>query len=194
MIVVGGVPGAGKSTAIRRHVGTPGVVVADPDRLRPRLRRRWLVHLVHQVQVWGAVLLGPRVVGVLLIQDTATRRGRREALLRLARRRGWQVHLILVEVSRSAALAGQASRGRLAPAAAFERHWARWQRLRADLADVAVLPRVVGRDEVAGVVDALVARAAPATREERPHGPGSAGPRPRNEGTVLGRAEQQQPA
>lgn len=157
MIVVGGVPGAGKSTAILRHAGTPGVVVLDPDRLRPRLRRRWLVHLVHQVQVWGALLLGPRLVGVLLVQDTATRRGRREALLRLARLRGWQVHLVLVEVARSDALAGQASRGRMAPAVAFERHWARWQRLRADLADVAVSPRVVGRDDVAGVVDALVA-------------------------------------
>lgn len=156
MIVVGGVPGAGKSTAIRRYVGASGVRVLDPDRFRPRLRRRALVHLVHQVLVWSAVLLGPRAVGTLLIQDTATRRRRREALLRLARWRGWDVRLVLVEVSRADALAGQAVRGRMTPEASFERHWSRWLRLRADLDDVSVAPLVVTREDVAAVIDRLV--------------------------------------
>ncbi|MGB8022322.1 MAG: AAA family ATPase [Candidatus Nanopelagicales bacterium] len=156
MIVVGGVPGAGKSTAILRYAGTSGVWVLDPDRFRPRLRRRWLVHLVHQALLWSATLLGPRV-GTLLVQDTSTRRRRREALLRMARWRGWDVHLVLVEVSRDDALAGQAVRGRLTPAPSFERHWNRWLRLRADLADVAVPPEVANRRDVAAVVDRLVA-------------------------------------
>lgn len=158
MILVGGVPGAGKSTAILRHVGTPGVRVLDPDRLRGRLPWRALVHLVHQALVWGAVLLGPRVSGVLLVQDTATRRRRREALLRLALWRGWDVHLVLVDVSRAEAVTGQVERGRPAPAGAFERHWGRWEGLRRNLDQVGVPPLVVGRADVAAVVDALVPR------------------------------------
>lgn len=155
MIVVGGVPGAGKSTAILRYAGTAGVRVLDPDRLRPVLRRRALVHLVHQGLVWSSVLLGPRLVGTLLIQDTATRRRRREALLRLARWRGWDVHVVLVDVSRADALTGQAERGRVTPTNAFDRHWDRWLRLRADLDEVSVAPLVVTRREVSTVIDQL---------------------------------------
>lgn len=162
MVVVGGVPGAGKSTAVMRHLGALGVRVLDPDLLRGRLPRRWMVHTLHQLLVWGSVLIGPRVMGTLLIQDTATRRGRREALLRLARRRGWRVHLVLVDVSRADALAGQAARGRVVGAASFDRHWQRWTGMRADLSRAcAVPPIVVTRRDVAQVVDALVGGGSP---------------------------------
>jgi predicted kinase len=157
MIVVGGVPGAGKSTAVMRHLGERGVRVLDPDLLRGRVPHRWMVHTLHQVLVWGSVLLGPGLMGTLLIQDTATRRGRREALLRLGRRRGWRVHLVLVDVSRADALAGQVQRGRVVAAKSFERHWQRWTWMRADLERACVVPpTVVTRRDVADVVDALV--------------------------------------
>lgn len=154
--MVGGVPGAGKSTALLPYVGAPRVRVVDPDRLRPLLRWRPLVHAVHQVLVWGAVLLGPGAIGTLLVQDTATRRRRREALLRLARVRGWVVHLVLVDVSRAAALSGQAHRGRFAPPRAFDRHWHRWTGLRAGLDQPSVPPHVVPQGEAAAVIADLV--------------------------------------
>lgn len=157
MIVVGGVPGAGKSTAMRPHVGRRGVVVLDPDQIRARVRMRWLVHLVHQVLVWAAVLAGPRRTPVLLIQDTATRPRRREALLRAARWRGWDVRLVLVQVARSEALEGQRQRGRISPSGAFARHWHRWQDLLDDLDGVSVAPQLIGRDEVGPLVADLVA-------------------------------------
>jgi AAA domain len=162
MIVVGGVPGAGKSTAVMRHLGVPGVRVLDPDLLRGRVPRRWMVHTLHQALVWGSVLLGPGLMGTLLIQDTATRRGRREALLRLGRRRGWAVHLVLVDVSRADALAGQEQRGRVVAAKSFERHWQRWTWMRADLDRAcAVPPVVVTRRDVVHVLDTLVSSGVP---------------------------------
>lgn len=156
-VVVGGVPGAGKSTALRAYIGAPGVHVVDPDRIRAVLSWRPLVHAVHQLLVWGGLLLGPSVVGTLMIQDTATRRRRREAMLRFALWRGWVVHLVLVDVSRDDALAGQARRGRISPPRAFDRHWQRWTGLRSDLDGIAVPARVVTRAEVADVLAGLVA-------------------------------------
>lgn len=155
-VVVGGVPGAGKSTALLPYRHVRGVHVIDPDQLRPRLRHRALVHTVHQSLVWGAVLAGPSVVGTLLIQDTATRTRRREALLRTAVARGWDTHLILIDVTREQARAGQEVRGRISPPAAFDRHWQRWARLRRNLGEVGVPPRLVTRDEVAEVLEEIL--------------------------------------
>lgn len=142
---------------MRPHVGRAGVVVLDPDRIRARVHQRWLVHLVHQVLVWAAVLAGPRWVGVLLVQDTATRRRRREALLAAARWRGWDVRLVLVQVARSEALDGQLRRGRISPPGAFGRHWERWQALIADPDELSVAPVMVPRAEAGSAVAALVA-------------------------------------
>jgi hypothetical protein len=156
MVVVGGVPGAGKSTVLRPYAGRRDVTVLDPDTWRDGLRWRPLVHGVHQALVWGAVLLGPALVGPLLVHDTATRPRRRTALLRLARLRGWNPSLVLVDVDRTAALTGQLDRGRLVPAGSFERHWARWQRLRSDPAGTRWAPTfVVARDHAPAVVAAL---------------------------------------
>lgn len=131
MVVVGGVPGAGKSTALRAYADEPGVLVLDPDPIRARLRWRPLVHAVHQLLVWVLVLAGP-ADRTLLVHDTATRPRRRGALLRLGCWRGWDVTLLLVDVSRSAALTGQLDRGRLVSPRCFEQHWDRWLLLRAE--------------------------------------------------------------
>jgi hypothetical protein len=155
-VVVGGVPGAGKSTAMRPYVGAAGVHVVDPDRVRRVVSWRPLVHTVHQLLVWGGLLLGPTLMGTLVVQDTATRRRRREALLRAALWRGWQVHLILVDVTRDEALAGQARRGRVSPSRAFDRHWRRWSGLGADVPTMVVRPVVVTRAQVAQALAALI--------------------------------------
>jgi predicted kinase len=173
-VMVGGVPGAGKSTLLRRYRELPEVRVVDPDTLRPLLRWRPLVHLAHQALVWAAVLAGPAIVGTLLIQDTATRRRRREALLRAALWRGWTTHVVLIDVEREQALAGQEHRGRVSPARAFDRHWRRWTQLRADLAQVGVRPLVVTRAEAAEVLAELVRPTGP----EAPGTPGAAAAAP----------------
>lgn len=158
LIVVGGIPGAGKSTAMRAHLGRPGVRVLDPDQIRKRVAARWLVHLVHQTLVWGWVLAGPGRTPVLLVQDTSTRRRRREVLLKTARWRGWDVRLVLVQVAREQALAGQRQRGRVSPSRAFARHWERWQAMLDDLDSMSVPPILVDREQVGPLVGDLVAQ------------------------------------
>jgi hypothetical protein len=154
MVVVGGVPGAGKSTALRPYGADRSVLVLDPDAVRDRLRWRPLVHLVHQLAVWLVVLAGPGD-RVLLVHETATRRRRRESLLRLASWRGWEPTLVLVDVGRADALLGQHDRGRMVDPAAFDRHWRRWLRLRRDL-DTGARTLVVDRDGVASALRSLV--------------------------------------
>ena len=141
LIVVGGVPGAGKSTAIAQAASLPGVRVLDPDQLRARLRQllpewvhygayRPIVHVVHTVRVLAGVLAGPSGGRRLVVHDPATRPRRRTALARLARLRGWTPALIYVDVDRAGARRGQVARGRVVRASSFDGHWRRWQRLR----------------------------------------------------------------
>ena len=161
MVVVGGVPGAGKSTALTAYAGDPGVVVLDPDPIRARLRWRPLVHAVHQLAVWLTVLAGPGD-RTLLVHDTATRRRRRDSLLRLASWRGWEVTLLLLDVTRSDALTGQHARGRVVSPPEFERHWARWLRLRAE-PDTGCRTRFVDRDHARPALAELLTRPVPAS-------------------------------
>lgn len=177
MVVIGGVPGAGKSTAMLRYADTPEVLVLDPDTIRERVPWRPAVHALHQALVWATALLGPRLVGVVsrgravLVHDTATRPGRREAFLRLARWRGWAVRLLLVEVGREAALAGQSARGRLVDDREFARHWRRWEHLRHDLRTVdghgEVAPLLVPRPDVERTLCAIVGSPTGAARADR---------------------------
>ncbi len=161
LVVVGGVPGAGKSTVIASVAQAPGVAALDPDHLRAPVARRWpavpprayrwAIHTVHTVLVWAAVLAGPavlhrwpgRAARVLLVHETATRRNRRRLLLRAAVRRGWHPTLLLVDATRDEAIAGQQARGRVVHPLAFDRHWTRWTDLRA----TQILRQLDGADE-----------------------------------------------
>jgi predicted kinase len=149
-VLVGGVPGAGKSTLLAR-VGddAPDAVVLDPDAYRrwfrtalpraPYRAYRPVVHTLHAAAVAGAVLRGAADAGdVLLVHDPATRPRRRRALARLARARGWEPVLVVVDVPRTAALDGQVERGRVVAPESFAGHWRRWEEQRAALADGAV--------------------------------------------------------
>lgn len=146
VVFVGGVPGAGKSTTLRRVPTSSRTRVLDPEQVAVTLRRRlgervpyaWLRPLVHTVQylrVLRHLAVPPPGVQRLLVHDTATRPWLRHLEARLARRWGWRPTLVLVEVTREEALRGQQQRGRVLDAGRFEGHWSRWSRLRASLGD-----------------------------------------------------------
>jgi predicted kinase len=146
VVLVGGVPGAGKSTVLARlaEEGAP-VVVLDPDRYRrwfastlpavPYRLVRWAVHLAHAVVTLHALWRGPGAWARdgLLVHEPATRARRRGAVARLARARGWEPVLVVVDVPRQVALDGQAARGRVIRPRSFGRHWRRWHAQRAGL-------------------------------------------------------------
>lgn len=135
LLLVAGVPGAGKTTLLAR-VDTAGSLVLDPDLTReawqPRLARlpyrlwRPLVHARHYLEVLAAL----RRAEGLVVHEPGTRPFSRRLLARLASRAGRQPHLLLIDVGRTDALAGQRQRRRRMRRPAFERHWARWEALR----------------------------------------------------------------
>ena len=88
----------------------------------------------------------------------------------VARRRGWDPVLVLVDVTRDDALAGQRRRGHMVRAGCFDRHWRRWQDQRDDLTRVArrgesegpwAQVHVVDRDRAASLLPALLAHRGP---------------------------------
>lgn len=147
VVLVGGIPGAGKSTAIRRATaGRTDVDVVDSDVIRrwlrsrlpnglPYRRFRALVHTITVIWMVGALLRGPRRGRRLLVHDPSTRPRRRRLFAGLARLRRWRPVLLLVDVARADAQQGQRDRRRLVRPAAFDRHWDRWQHLRQQVLD-----------------------------------------------------------
>ncbi|MEC4016277.1 AAA family ATPase [Streptomyces sp. H27-D2] len=165
LVVVSGLPGSGKSTLIRRTVpglddrGGP-VLRIDSQDMREQWARRlpaWLpyalyrplVRLAHYRGLRDALRSGASVV----VHDCGTLAWVRRRLAQDARRRGRELHLVLLDVPPELALAGQASRGRDVSGYAFARHRRAVGRLIAE-ADAGVLPRgcasavVLGRAEV----------------------------------------------
>lgn len=145
VVLVGGVPGAGKTTAITRIADeVPGIDPLDPESYRDGLRRllpagtayavyRPLVHTLHALRVLLELLRGPAPGRTLVVHDPATRPGRRGLFARLARARGWEPVLVFVDVPRVLAETGQVLRGRVVDPARFAGHWARWEELRTEL-------------------------------------------------------------
>ena len=147
VIVVGGVPGAGKSTAITRVTRTDASVVAlDPDQQRAWLRSRLpdgtpyrlyrpVVHAAHLLRTLWHLVHGPVDGRTLVVHDPATRPRRRRLVAWLAQARGWQASLLLVDVDCASARIGQYERGRVVNASSFGAHWRRWLELREQLAE-----------------------------------------------------------
>lgn len=144
-MLVGGVPGAGKTTAIARIAGeVPGIDALDAETYRDGLRRllpagtayavyRPLVHTLHFLRTLLELLRGPAPGRTLVVHDPATRPGRRGLFARLARARGWEPVLVYVDVPRVLAEVGQVQRGRVVDPVRFAGHWARWEQLRTEL-------------------------------------------------------------
>lgn len=143
-VLVGGVPGAGKSTALAQVTPLlPGVRCLDSEderrrfaRLMPELPYPWLrpvVHLVHHLRVLTLVLVGPGDRRGLVVHDPSTRWVRLALLGLLAQLRGWDASVLFVDVAREEALGGQCQRRRIVGRRRFEGHWRRWQGLRTAL-------------------------------------------------------------
>jgi predicted kinase len=136
LVLVGGLPGAGKTRLLARLVAQapPGTVGLDSEQVADRLHTlgvrlpyrllRPVVHAVHRVRV-RRVLRGPCPVAVLT--DPLTSARRRSALLRSAHRAGRQVRLVLVDVAPAVARQGQEERRRGLGPRAMARHVRRWR-------------------------------------------------------------------
>ncbi|WP_328432819.1 AAA family ATPase [Streptomyces sp. NBC_00453] len=126
LVVITGLPGSGKSTLMERAVRGVRIDSQDArDRWDARASRylpyavyRPLVRLAHYAGLHRALRGGEGVV----VHDCGTQAWVRGWLAREARRRGGLLHLVLLDVTPSAALRGQRERGRGVSRYAFLRH------------------------------------------------------------------------
>ena len=135
LVVIGGLPGSGKTTLLRRLLTgrPPGVTGYDSELLADRLRAagvrlpypllRPAVHGGHRWRVLRGIA-GPTPVVVLA--DPWTGPAWRAAVLGAAQEAGRRVQLVLLDVPRPLAEAGQLARGRSIPPRSMQRHSVRW--------------------------------------------------------------------
>jgi predicted kinase len=141
MVVIGGLPGAGKSTFLRRVELSGAVRVLDSEQVQAAWRARLgtargyglyrpLVHLAHHLRIARALAREP---GAVVVHETATRELTRRWLATWARRHGREAHLLLLDVDPATAEEGQRARGRRVRPRSMARHVRAWNALRADL-------------------------------------------------------------
>jgi AAA domain len=123
VVVVAGVPGAGKTTLIRRAVDRDGARVVDTD----DHRRGRLAYVRHYPRIARAIA-GRRPA---VIHSRGTHPAARRAIAMLAALRGRPAHLVMVDAGRDEAEAGQRARGRTVKASEMDRQVARWRHLMA---------------------------------------------------------------
>lgn len=146
-VLFAGIPGAGKSTALRRLFGSdpdaehaiPGPdhsIVLDSIHARNSWRSRlsWLpyplwrpvVHLVHFGRIWVALR---DHTGPVVIHDCGTIGFTRRMLTRWAVRHHRELHMVLLDVPATVARAGQHARGRRVGRLSFNWHVRRWRQI-----------------------------------------------------------------
>jgi predicted kinase len=126
VIVVAGMPGAGKTTLIRRAVDRDAATVLDTDDLRAgRASPPRLLNLRHYLRIVAAM----RTPRPLVIHTRGSRAPLRRLIATLARLHGRPAHLLLLDADRSAAEAGQRARGRTLAARKMDREAAGWRTL-----------------------------------------------------------------
>jgi predicted kinase len=126
VVVVAGVPGAGKTTLIRRAVDRDVARVIDTDDRREAGAHRFL-NARHYASIIAAVAVRRPVV----VHSRGTHPAARRAIAALAALRGRPAHLVLLDTGREEAEAGQRARGRTVAPEEMDRQLARWRRLMA---------------------------------------------------------------
>ncbi|HET9654775.1 MAG TPA: AAA family ATPase [Kineosporiaceae bacterium] len=132
LVVVAGIPGAGKTTALHQLADAhpeSELRVVDSDSVRRVLQARLpgvpyrvlrpVVHVVHWARVVALALTDPRP---LLVHETATRAVSRSALLRIARLAGRPARLVWLDIDAETAWRGQVVRNRMIRPGSFRRH------------------------------------------------------------------------
>ena len=133
LVVVAGLPGAGKTTLVRRLADGPGVHALDAEDVARHLQAvplpyrvlRPLVHLAHLARVVVALWSAHPCV---LTSDPLTSPLRRRVLRTAARLAGRRLHVVLVHASPAQARDGQQRRGRRLSSRRMTRHEGRYQR------------------------------------------------------------------
>jgi hypothetical protein len=133
VVVVAGVPGAGKTTLIRRAVDPAAVRVVDTEDRRDAGEAGGSSRLYagHYARILAA-LAGRRPV---VVHSRGTRGALRRMIALLAALRGRPAHLILLDVDRETAEASQRRRGRTVGRREMSRQVSRWRRLVTDRAE-----------------------------------------------------------
>ncbi|MEU0797156.1 AAA family ATPase [Amycolatopsis sp. NPDC005961] len=126
LLVVAGLPGAGKTTML--HHAAPGLVVLDSDQVRARLAAavpsvpyrcyRPVVHAWHRARVVRRAM----AAGPIVVHEPSTRASTRALLALVGAVSGRPVRLLFLDATASEALAGQRSRGRIVRPRSFARH------------------------------------------------------------------------
>ena len=129
LVVLGGPPGAGKSTLAARVVDAARVPVLDPDAVRASLGGTWEEALAAwRAELGDALAAGGGAIAV----TTALRHGHRLGMAKAAAAAGVPAHLVLLDADAEACRAGRASQGEAKIADGLFEHllgeWAAYRR------------------------------------------------------------------
>jgi predicted kinase len=129
VVLIVGIPGAGKTVLIDRAAGSPDWTVLDPDRYRrrlsPALRRVPGPYPLYVLAMIAAIARHTHVV----VESRGTYAWLRRLVTACARARGREAVLVLLDAPSRDAMAGQRRRGRVAPQRVMRWHTTRWTRL-----------------------------------------------------------------
>ncbi len=129
VVLVIGIPGAGKTVLIDRAASSPPWTVLDPDRFRrqlsPALRRLPIPYPLFVLAIIVAIAKDPQVV----VESRGSNAWLRRLIAVCARVRGRKAVLILLDAPSEEAVAGQRSRGRVAPEPVMRWNATEWSRV-----------------------------------------------------------------